>query len=108
MYKQYFKKSNGEVFLFDDKSDEVTDEFTDIMPDEGLYAPIHFDGEKWVGTSYEEWIANHPKPDEVEEIPDEKDEIIADLSIQLLEAQNAISTVRNDVANLTIQLLERE
>ncbi|MCG1178170.1 hypothetical protein K4R80_09035 [Staphylococcus epidermidis] len=107
MYKQIFNKSDGapkliETGIFD------TEQYTEIQPPNGLYQPIHFDGQKWVGTPYEEWIANHPKPDEVEEIPDEKDEIIADLSIQLLEAQNAISTVRNDVANLTIQLLERE
>lgn len=107
MYKQIFNKSDGapkliETGIFD------TEQYTEIQPPNGLYQPIHFDGKEWIGTPYEEWIANHPKPDEVEEIPDEKDEIIADLSIQLLEAQNAISTVRNDVANLTIQLLERE
>ncbi|MCG1087240.1 hypothetical protein K4O99_06885 [Staphylococcus epidermidis] len=107
MYKQIFNKSDGapkliETGIFD------TEQYTEVQPPNGLYQPIHFDGKEWIGTPYEEWIANHPKPDEVEEIPDEKDEIIADLSIQLLEAQNAISTVRNDVANLTIQLLERE
>lgn len=107
MYKQIFNKSDGapkliETGIFD------TEQYTEIQPPNGLYQPIHFDGKEWIGTPYEEWIANHPKPDEIEEIPDEKDEIIADLSIQLLEAQNAISTVRNDVANLTIQLLERE
>ncbi|MCG1502764.1 hypothetical protein K4P45_07625 [Staphylococcus epidermidis] len=107
MYKQIFNKSDGapkliETGIFD------TEQYTEIQPPNGLYQPIHFDGKEWIGIPYEEWIANHPKPDEVEEIPDEKDEIIADLSIQLLEAQNAISTVRNDVANLTIQLLERE
>lgn len=107
MYKQIFNKSDGapkliETGVFD------TEQYTEIQPPNGLYQPIHFDGKEWIGTPYEEWIADHPKPDEVEEIPDEKDEIIADLSIQLLEAQNAISTVQNDVANLTIQLLERE
>ncbi|EJD87791.1 hypothetical protein HMPREF9990_08245 [Staphylococcus epidermidis NIHLM061] len=107
MYKQIFNKSDGapkliETGIFD------TEQYTEVQPPNGLYQPIHFDGKEWIGTPYEEWTANHPKPDEVEEIPDEKDEIIADLSIQLLEAQNAISTVQNDVANLTIQLLERE
>lgn len=107
MYKQIFNKSDGapkliETGIFD------TEQYTEIQPPNGLYQPIHFDGKEWIGTPYEEWIANHPKSDEVEEIPDEKDEIISDLSIQLLEAQNAISTVQNDVANLTIKLLERE
>lgn len=108
MYKEIYYIKNGKPSLI--KEDESYDEsvFTNVQPPSELYQPIYFKDGKWVGTPYEEWIANHPKPDEVEEIPDEKDEIIADLSIQLLEAQNAISTVRNDVANLTIQLLERE
>lgn len=107
MYKQYFKKSNGEVFLFDDKSDEVTDEFTDIMPDEGLYAPIHFDGEKWVGTSYEEWLEQQPKLP-VEEVPDDKDILIADLTLQLMKTQNTAENLQNDMANLTLQVLESD
>lgn len=107
MYKQYFKKSNGEAFLFDDKSDEVTDEFTDIMPAEGLYAPIHFDGRKWVGTPYEEWLKQQPKV-EVEEVPDEKDVLIADLTLQLMETQNTVANLQNDMANLTLQVLESD
>ncbi|AYY62131.1 hypothetical protein EGX64_06340 [Staphylococcus epidermidis] len=107
MYKQYFKKSNGEVFLFDDKSDEVTDEFTDIMPDEGLYAPIHFDGEKWVGTSYEEWLEQQPKV-EVEEAPDAKDVLISDLTLQLMKTQDTVANLQNDMANLTLQVLESD
>ena len=106
---QIFRKSDGKPFLIDESRERYDkDLYTEIMPPSSLYWPVKFDGKEWIGTPYEEWTANHPKPDEVEEIPDEKDEIIADLSIQLLEAQNAISTVQNDVANLTIQLLERE
>lgn len=107
MYKQYFKKSNGEVFLFDDKLNEVTDEFTDIMPGEGLYAPIHFDGKKWIGTPYEEWLKQQPKV-EVEKVPDEKDVLIADLTLQLMETQNIVSNMQNDMASLTLQVLESD
>lgn len=107
MYKQYFKKSNGEVFLFDDKLNEISDEFTDIIPDEGLYAPIHFDGKKWIGTPYEEWLKQQPKI-EVEEVPDEKDILIADLTLQLMETQNTVENLQNDMANLTLQVLESD
>lgn len=107
MYKQIFNKSDGTPKLIElDTFD--TKQYTDIQPPNGLYQPIHFVDNEWIGTPYKEWLANQPKADEVEVIPDEKDELIASLSIQLLEAQNAISTVQNDVANLTIQLLERE
>lgn len=106
MYKQYFKKSNGEVFLFDDKSDEVTDEFTEIKPDEGLYAPIHFDGQKWVGTPYEEWKRQQVEvetPKQDTEI--HKDQIIAELSLELIRTQEELNDVRKDISDLTMQLL---
>lgn len=107
MFKQIFNRSDGTPKLIETDYFD-TEQYTDIQPPNGLYEPIHFNGSEWVGTSQKEWLANQPKEETTEVIPDEKDEIIASLSIQLLEAQNAISTVQNDVANLTIQLLERE
>lgn len=106
MFKQIFNKSDGTPKLIETESFD-TDQYTDIQPPNGLYEPIHFNGSEWVGVSQKEWLANQPKEETTEVIPDEKDEIIADLSIQLLEAQNTISTIQDDVANITIQLLER-
>ncbi|MCG1099995.1 hypothetical protein K4R76_03505 [Staphylococcus epidermidis] len=108
MYKQYFKKFNGEPFLFDDKSDEVTDEFTDIIPDEGLYEPIHFDGNKWIGNTKENWENSQPK-NESEGLTnkyDEKDDIIAGLSLELLKTQEDLQSTQKDLANLTVQIME--
>lgn len=81
------------------------EQWTDIAPPEGLYEPIHFDGEKWVGTPYEEWLEQQPKF-EVEEAPDDKDVLIADLTLQLMETQNTVVNLQNDMANLTLQVLE--
>lgn len=107
MYKQIFNKSNGSPKIITADTFD-TDQYTDIQPPNGLYEPIYFNGREWIGTSYVEWQKSKPKDEVIETLPDEKDEIIANLSIQLLEAQNAIATVQTDVANLTIQLLERE
>lgn len=82
-------------------------QWTDIAPPEGLYEPIHFDGEKWVGTPYEEWLEQQPKI-EVEETPDDKDVLIADLTLQLMETQNTVVNLQNDMANLTLQVLESD
>ncbi|HDG5482418.1 TPA: hypothetical protein PF099_002492 [Staphylococcus aureus] len=106
MYKQIFNKTDGQPKLIETDTFDIK-LYTDIKLPNGLYQPIYFDGKKWIGTTYEEWLANQPKQEEFEVMPDEKDEIIADLSIQLLEAETAIDTVQHDVANLTIQLLER-
>lgn len=106
MFKQIFNKSDGTPKLIDTDYFD-TEQYTDIQPPNGLYEPIHFNGSEWVGVSQKEWLENQPEEEKTEVIPDKKDEIIADLSIQLLEAQNTISTIQDDVANITIQLLER-
>lgn len=81
------------------------EQWTDIAPPEGLYEPIHFDGEKWIGTPYEEWLEQQPKF-EVEETPNDKDILIADLTLQLMETQGVVSNLQNDIASLTLQVLE--
>lgn len=83
------------------------EQWTDIAPPEGIYSPFYFDGKKWVGTSYEEWLEQQPK-NEAEETPDEKDVLIADLTLQLMETQNTVVNLQNDMANLTLQVLESD
>lgn len=116
MYNQIFKKTNGKPELIKSIEDEETGkeyfdydelEYTKIMPPSNLYEPIHFDGEKWVGTSYEEWLEQQPKV-ENEEVPDDKDVLIADLTLQLMETQNTVVNLQNDMANLTLQVLESD
>lgn len=48
----------------DDDGENVypMDEWTKIPPTPGIYQPFYFDGEKWIGTSKEEWEANINKP----------------------------------------------
>ncbi|MDQ7223216.1 hypothetical protein RCI18_02730 [Staphylococcus haemolyticus] len=83
------------------------EQWTDIAPPEGIYSPFYFDGKKWVGTTYEEWLEQQPK-NEVEETPDDKDILIADLTLQLMETQNTVANLQNDMANLTLQVLESD
>ncbi|MCG2214700.1 hypothetical protein K4S29_02815 [Staphylococcus epidermidis] len=81
-------------------------QWTDIEPPEGIYTPCHFDGKKWVGTSYEEWKRQQVEvetPKQDTEI--HKDQIIAELSLELIGTQEELSGVRKDISDLTIQLL---
>lgn len=104
MYKQIFKKEDGTPALIE--NDEYNpDIYTDVQPPNGLYQPIHYDGNQWIGTPYEEWLKQQPKV-EIEELPDDKDVLIADLTLQLMETQNTVVDLQNDVANLTLQVLE--
>lgn len=103
---QIFRKSDGKPFLIDESKGRYdTDLYTEIMPPSSLYWPVKFDGGEWVGTPYEEWkrqqIEESPKKDD----ETHKDQIIADLSLELLKTQEELKDVRKDISDLTIQLL---
>ncbi|MCY1602459.1 hypothetical protein [Staphylococcus pettenkoferi] len=104
---QIFRKRDGKPFLIDESKEGYDkDLYTDIMPPSNLYLPVKFEGGEWVGTPYEEWkkqqIETEPpkKDDETH-----KDQIIADLSLELLNTQEELKDVRKDISDLTIQLL---
>lgn len=64
-------------------------EYTELQPEDGLYQPIFFDGEKWIGTKKEVWeAANPPEPTENQSISNEEmQHLIEDLTLQLLSLQ---------------------
>ena len=104
---QIFRKTDGKPFLIDESKEGYDkDLYTEIMPPSSLYWPVKFDGGEWVGTPYEEW-----KKQQVETEPPEKDDenhkdqIIADLSLELLKTQEELNDVRKDISDLTIQIL---
>lgn len=104
---QIFRKRDGKPFLIDESREGYDkDLYTDIMPPSNLYLPVKFDGGEWVGTPYEEW-----KKQQVETVPPKKDDethkdqIIANLSLELLKTQEELKDVHKDISDLTIQLL---
>ncbi|MCG2223186.1 MULTISPECIES: hypothetical protein [Staphylococcus] len=107
MYKEIYYIKNGKPSLI--KEDESYDEsvFTNVQPPSELYQPIYFKDGKWIGTPYEEWLKQQPKV-ETEEIPDDKDVLISDFTLQLMETQNTAENLQNDMANLTLQVLESD
>ena len=108
--KQIYFYDGTPFLVVENKDGELNypkEKWTDIAPPDGLYTPIHFDGKKWIGTPYEKWLEQQPK-NEVEETPDDKDILIADLTLQLMETQNTVANLQNDMANLTLQVLESD
>lgn len=108
--KQIYLYDGTPYLIMENENGEIQypeERWTDIEPPEGLYEPIHFDGEKWVGAPYEEWLEQQPEI-EVEETPDDKDVLIADLTLQLMETQNTVVNLQNDMASLTLQVLESD
>lgn len=113
MYKQIFNKTNGKPELIKSiKNKETGEEYFDYneseytaeIPSSNLYEPIHFENGEWKGVTREEYLKRQPKV-EIEEAPDDKDVLIADLTLQLIETQEELNDVRKDISGLTIQLL---
>lgn len=103
---QIFRKRDGKPFLIDESKEGYDkDLYTEIMPPSSLYWPVKFDGGEWVGTPYEEWknqqIEEPPKKDD----ETHKDQIIADLSLELLKTQEELRDVHKNISDLTMQLL---
>ncbi|MEJ7420379.1 hypothetical protein [Staphylococcus haemolyticus] len=108
--KQIYLYDGTPFLVMENKDGELNypkEQWTDIAPPEGICSPFHFDGKEWVGTPYEEWLEQQPKI-EIEEVPDDKDVLIADLTLQLMDTQNTVVNLQNDMANLTLQVLESD
>ena len=76
MYKQVYLYDGTAVLLesvtqYTDEGEPIETfsypkEYTELQPEDGLYQPIFFNGEKWVGTKKEDWeSANPPENTEV-------------------------------------------
>lgn len=113
MYKQIFKKENGQPKLIENVTDEDTGEsyfdydksiYTDIMPESGLYQPIYFRDGKWHGSTKEEYEESLPESDTG--IPSSNDFLNAQLLANDLEHNSKIEGLQQDIANLTAELLK--
>lgn len=113
MYKQIFKKENGQPELIESVTDEDTGEsffdydesiYTDIMPENGLYQPIYFRDGKWHGSTKENWESAQPPK---EETPKDINKILlATTQMQLAEVVSTLSEKEKDVEALKTQNAE--
>lgn len=115
MYKQIFKKENGQPKLIESVTDEDTGEsyfdydestYTDIMPESGLYQPMYFRDGKWHGSTKEDWEGSLPESDA--DIPSSNDFLNAQLLANDLEHNSKIEGLQQDIANLTAELLKTQ
>lgn len=115
MYKQIYNKLNGEPRLVQDRYDEASDisifeydkeGYTDSMPPNNLYQPIHFDEEsnEWIGVAYEEWKGNKKDTEPYKPSVLEKD--LAKSQIQLFATQLELKEARQENANTTKELFK--
>lgn len=108
--KQIYFYDGTPFLVMENKDGELEypeEQWTDIVPPEGIYSPFHFDGKKWIGNTKENWEDSQPKSESEDSTNknDEKEDVIADLSLELLKTQEELNDVRKDMSDLTMQLL---
>ncbi|MCE5000501.1 hypothetical protein [Staphylococcus warneri] len=105
-FKQVFLLNGQPYLAFKDNDGEYqypNDEWTDVPPPAGGYQPMHFDGNKWICATREEWLKNQ-SPIHVE--PDSQTELIAQLLMNDLEHNMRIEMLEQGLANVLNELLE--
>ena len=107
-FKQVYL-TNGQPYLAfkgeDGEYQYPKDEWTETPPPAGGYQPMHFDGNKWVCATREEWLKSQ-KPVEVK--PDATSETIAQLLMNDLEHNARLEMLEQAIAGLTNQLLQQQ
>lgn len=75
------------------------------MPPQGIYTPFRFDGEKWIGSTKEEWEARQPK---IEIPPSEDEEMYLELIQSNIELKKEVGQLNKDIADILTALVQKE
>ncbi|MDU3707041.1 hypothetical protein LE167_02400 [Staphylococcus lugdunensis] len=102
----YLWKNGQQVLVYQNEEGEYVypeEKYTEEQPPQGIYAPFYYDGQKWVGQSKEDF-ENTLKKDDV--TVDEKDALIADLTIQVAGMNSKLEENNAVVSNLMVQVAQ--
>nr|DAH60901.1 MAG TPA: hypothetical protein [Caudoviricetes sp.] len=102
----YLWKNGQQVLVYQNEEGEYVypeEKYTEEQPPQGIYAPFYYDGQKWVGQSKEDF-ENTLKKDDV--TVDEKDTLIADLTIQVAGMNSKLEENNAVVSNLMLQVAQ--
>lgn len=102
----YLWKNGQQVLVYQNEEGEYVypeEKYTEEQPPQGIYAPFYYDGQKWVGQSKEDF-ENTLKKDDM--TVDEKDALIADLTIQVAGMNSKLEENNAVVSNLMVQVAQ--
>ncbi len=109
---------NGTPFMveLDNEGEYVypKDEWSETPPPEGIYQPFYYDGNKWIGTSKEDWELNNitdPTPDDLKLMVSnlQKQLVMSNLNMSKMSQVNMTQTndikeLKEQVANVVLEL----
>lgn len=82
------------------------DEWTETAPPEGIYNPFYFNGNKWVGSTREEWLENNPEPEL--RSPSTNEYLLAQTQMQVAESSSQLRKSQNKLAETMLEIVEKD
>ncbi|UBV34054.1 hypothetical protein JGY90_10090 [Staphylococcus xylosus] len=82
------------------------DEWTETAPPEGIYNPFYFNGNKWVGSTREEWLENNPEPEL--RSPSTNEYLLAQTQMQVTESSSQLRKSKNKLAETMLEIVEKD
>lgn len=109
-YKQIFNRNNGEpkIVGINEEGEYSFDMFTytDVAPSSGLYGVIYFDGDKWIGSSKEEWESELPPVDPYQPSNSEMQQAMTQM--QLTKTAVQLQKSQKELANVVIESAKKD
>lgn len=94
-----YKREDGEY-------DYPNDEWTEVAPPEGIYSPFYFNGEKWIGSTKEEYKELLPKEETPE--PTTSEVMMASTQMQVAESSFQLRDAQKQLAQSMLENAEKD
>lgn len=109
MFKQVFLYNGTPYLAYKNEEGEYdypNDEWTDVAPPEGIYSPYYFDGNKWVGSTKEEYEATLPEKEPIE--PSNSEIMMASTQMQIAESSFQLRDTQKQLAQSMLESAEKD
>lgn len=109
-FKQVWLYTGEPYLAFRNEDGEYSfpqDEWTYVSPPEGIYSPYYFNGNRWVGSTKEEYEQDLPKEEE-NESSNKTESIIAETQLQVTESLEQLKNTQEIIAQLMLDSAEKD
>lgn len=109
MFKQVFLYNGTPYLAYKNEEGEYDypqDEWTEVAPPEGIYSPYYFDGNKWVGSTKEEYEATLPEREPIE--PSNSEIMMASTQMQIAESSFQLRDTQKQLAQSMLESAEKD
>ncbi|OEK41275.1 hypothetical protein [Staphylococcus saprophyticus] len=109
MFKQVFLYNGTPYLAYKNEEGEYdypNDEWTDVAPPEGIYSPYYFDGNKWIGSTKEEYEATLPEKEPIE--PSNSEIMMASTQMQIAESSFQLRDTQKQLAQSMLESAEKD